>query len=237
MRLSTAAEPGVGEALAAQKIQEALAAWGALSCKPSLTGMYLGTTTDGTAGYVKGSAANQNIIVFRNTSWPYEDRNQVALTTLTFRKDIGEILDADIEVNGTLKLVATDPVPPSGFDLPTVLAHEIGHVFGLAHSSVQGATMFAKYTTGTTEQRTLKSDDEEGLCSVYPSDQTRNTAGGGIVATACDPEAQPDPGGNGGGCGCKVGERGSDGSSTMATVALASAAALYLGRRRKRGRA
>lgn len=214
-----------------QKIEAAFSSWSTLGCKPSITGSYLGTTTDSEAGYQKGSSDNQNIIVFRNGTWPYADRNQVALTTLTFRKDIGEILDADIEVNGTLKLVATDPVPSDGFDLPTVLAHEIGHVLGLAHSSVQGATMFARYTTGTIEQRTVKADDEEGLCSIYPSDQTRNTAGGGVVATTCDPNAQPDPGGTSSGCGCRVGQQ-TDASGASSVCMLALAGGLLLVRRR-----
>ena len=230
IRLSTDAEPAVGQALTVQKIEAAFSAWSTLGCQPSITAMYLGTTTDSEAGYQKGSTNNQNIIVFRNETWPYQDRNQVALTTLTFRKDIGEILDADIEVNGTLKLVATDPLPSDGFDLPTVLAHELGHVLGLAHSSVQGATMFARYTTGTIEQRTLKADDEEGLCSIYPSDQTRNTAAGGIVATACDPEAQPDPGGNPGGCGCRVGKSDLPGSVSFGACCVA--AGLLMVRRR-----
>src|SRR5690606_32553963 len=47
---------------------------------------------------------NANVIVFRDDGWPYfedptNERTTLALTTITYLRDTGEIVDADIEVN------------------------------------------------------------------------------------------------------------------------------------------
>ena len=83
---------------------------------------------------------NQNVIVFRDSNWPYSDpNNTLGLTTVTFNADNGEIYDADMEINASGKnLTITDPPPANGFDLLSVITHEAGHFLGLAHA--QSAT-------------------------------------------------------------------------------------------------
>ncbi|WP_293257821.1 matrixin family metalloprotease [Nannocystis sp.] len=54
--------------------------------------------------------------------------------------------------------------PPTGFDLTTVAAHEIGHALGLAHSSINGALMYAYYGGA---HRNLESDDISGIQAIY----------------------------------------------------------------------
>jgi Matrixin len=54
--------------------------------------------------------------------------------------------------------------PPTGIDLVTVAAHEIGHALGLAHSNVIGALMYAFYGGA---HRNLESDDVAGIQSIY----------------------------------------------------------------------
>src|SRR5262249_39390442 len=45
-------------------------------------------------------AGNANIIVYRDDAWPYEgSSNTLALTTVTYNLDTGEIYDADMELN------------------------------------------------------------------------------------------------------------------------------------------
>lgn len=55
-------------------------------------------------------------------------------------------------------------LPPSGFDLATVAAHELGHSLGLSHSNVQGSLMFPSYSG---PQRSLHQDDIAGIQSIY----------------------------------------------------------------------
>jgi len=139
------------------------------------------------------NSPNQNLIVFRDTSWPYSDpNNTLGLTTVTFNSETGEIYDADLEINASGKnLTTVDNPPENGFDLESVITHEAGHFLGLAHATDQKATMFASYKPGSTTLRTLTPDDVAGLCAIYPNSQQRvvaeTVAASGIaVAGPCD---------------------------------------------------
>ncbi|KAJ4719134.1 Metalloendoproteinase [Melia azedarach] len=54
---------------------------------------------------------------------------------------------------------------PGAYDLETVALHEIGHLLGLAHSSVQGAIMYPRITPGVTKG--LHRDDIQGIRALY----------------------------------------------------------------------
>jgi hypothetical protein len=206
--------------------------WSTLACpggKPSVVLNVNGTTRQTLIGFdnAKG-AVNENIVLFHDGSWPYGDLQQLALTTLTFQKTNGEIVDADLEVNSTRDLYFGGSLPPNGFDLETILKHEGGHILGLAHSDVADTTMFAIYTPGSTAQRDQKPDDTQGLCEVYPPSGTRSTASGSVAQGPCTaPPAD--------GCGCVTyGARsGTDGWARMLPFLLVVLARLRsYGRRR-----
>ncbi|XP_044952375.1 metalloendoproteinase 3-MMP-like [Hordeum vulgare subsp. vulgare] len=55
---------------------------------------------------------------------------------------------------------------PGAVDLESVAVHEIGHLLGLGHSSVQGAIMYPTIRTGT-RKVDLESDDVQGIQSLY----------------------------------------------------------------------
>ena len=114
-------------------------------------------------------------LIFRDRSWPHTSAMglgsavTLALTTVTYDVQKGDIYDADIEVNSVLPNAFTTSDAPGStdIDLLSVLTHEVGHFFGLAHSAEQ-ATMFPDYTKGTTGIRTLKPDDMAAICAAYP---------------------------------------------------------------------
>jgi hypothetical protein len=139
---------------------------------------------------------NQHVIIFHTDVWPYSDSNNtLGLTTVTFDPYTGEIYDADMEINATVSLAVSDPVPATGYDLESILTHEAGHFLGLAHSADIDATMYAQYEPGSVTKRTLTNDDLGGICSIYLPDATRaiETIDGGvavpsvIAAGPCDP--------------------------------------------------
>jgi MYXO-CTERM domain-containing protein len=133
---------------------------------------------------------NQHVIAFRDDHWPHSDSNNtLALTTVTFNPDTGEIFDADMEINShDQKLTVDGPVPPDGYDFESIVTHETGHFLGMAHSGDPHATMYAHYQPGSIAMRNLTSDDVTGICSVYPPNGTRTTSSGNaIVEGACDP--------------------------------------------------
>lgn len=196
-------------------VNTAFAAWTAKNtvCTPGVRGIELTPTATSTVGFDPKLGTNENVIVFRDQAWPYNDAgNPLALTTVTFNADSGEILDADIEVNSADQAVTGgEPLPATGYDLQSIITHEVGHLLGLAHSRVDGATMEARYDRGQTGLRSLEVDDQKGICDVYPSTETRTTNKPGqplatIIAGQCDTtSAAPTPKYDDKGCSCSEG--------------------------------
>ncbi|MCL2726265.1 MAG: M10 family metallopeptidase domain-containing protein [Polyangiaceae bacterium] len=179
-------------------IDKSFATWSNVTCPASgenvgIDASNLGPVDCNTIGYNK-NGPNQNLIVFYDANWPYNDpNNTLGLTTVTFNTETGEIYDADMEINNTGGNVTTsDVVPPTGYDLQSIVTHEAGHFFGLAHSPDPSATMYPSYKEGSSSLRTLAADDIAGICEIYPNVDERSVAGsfcasGFSAAGACDP--------------------------------------------------
>ena len=183
---------------------------------PSISATDLGIATCTSADYSQTSG-NANMIFFRDTDWPHPDGDStLALTTVSFDVDTGEIYDADIELNTLEHKITTDGRGP--FDLQGILTHEAGHFFGLAHT--QPANTDAVMSIGS-EKRALALDDTCGICAIYDPART----------ATCDPAPrhgvaecarQPEVAKSTHGCHCKVGlSTGSDaGTGVVGALAL-----------------
>ncbi len=113
----------------------------------------------------------ENRIVWHEDEWPEElGGGTLAVTTTLYRVSTGQILDADIDVNG-VGFFWTDTTEPgvADTDVQNTMTHELGHVLGLAHAIDPEATMYAESAPGDLEKRSLAPDDVEGLCHVYPA--------------------------------------------------------------------
>lgn len=201
--INQSASADVPYATAQTIIDQAFARWTNATCAgtgaaPGIAASDYGPSTCAEVRYNKDSA-NQNLIVFRDTTWPYSDpNNTLGLTTVTFDATTGEIFDADMELNATAgNLSTTEQVPANGYDLASVVTHEAGHFFGLAHAQSPTSTMYASYKPGTTALRTLSADDVAGICEIYPSTTSRvvsrppsgsadATATSSLTADTCD---------------------------------------------------
>jgi hypothetical protein len=155
----------------------AFSTWNEISCPGGAPSAYAydvgplswvpdGGTCSSTLGQC--SPLSQNVIVFDDDVWPYDDlASTLALTTVTYGVVDGAIFQAYTEVNTTPPhLITTQEPPASGaYDLQAILTHEAGHFLGLAHAADTSAVMYAYYLPGRIQ---LTDDDKAGFCAIYP---------------------------------------------------------------------
>jgi hypothetical protein len=231
--------PALSEALA-----RAFSSWTSsnATCTPGITGIELAPVNDPViASYTKGQPGH-NVFGVVQGPWPHPgSEDSLALTTLTFDANNGEIFDVDMEIREDEKWSFSEVPPPDGIDLLAAMTHEVGHVLGFAHSSNSDAVMNPVYEPGSTKQRKLAPDDVALICAVYEDRETRTVLDARVAATPCD--LAPSSGAGGSTCGapllthgCGVGRVGSTSESfgagwlvvvggAFATAALARRAA------------
>lgn len=229
--------------------EEAFSSWQEVDCgggkKPSLKFSNYGAVSCDKHEYNQGKVdsagkvtepaqGNANILVFRDQKWPYEGTaNTLALTTLTFNVESGEIYDADMEINGVKgEVTVTTSDSDVKVDLLSVLTHEAGHFIGIAHSSDSSATMFATYTPGTLDLRSLTADDANAVCSIYPPTRANlptcdPTPRHGYLTECASPLETVDA------CGCRVPGGGSSAPLGLPAAASLALGALFIARRRR----
>jgi len=135
----------------------AIKAWGIISA----------SSTTSTA--VRGSAP---AIIMLNTNGNVCTGSCLAATLTGYYHQEGSayyIDDADIYTNQRYDYTSSrEPDGCSGeYDIDGIMTHEVGHVIGLGHSSVAGATMYPSVSACNFGNRTLSSDDTAGKNALY----------------------------------------------------------------------
>lgn len=89
--------------------------------------------------------------------------------TLTGYYTGSTIYDADVYTNTKIAMYSSrEPDGCSGeYDIDGIMTHEVGHVIGLGHSSVAGATMYPSVSACNTGPRSLEADDLAGKNDLY----------------------------------------------------------------------
>lgn len=153
--------------------KKAFDAWTTAACPgggtPHIRVNYMGPVSCDEHEYNQDKAlGNANIIIFRDDEWRHLGADStLALTTVTYNKENGEIYDADIEVNSATVPITISDVDVK-FDLQSIATHEAGHFLGLSHSEDMSATMTSQYMEGSVHLRDLEDDDKAAICAVYP---------------------------------------------------------------------
>ncbi|MGH7284835.1 MAG: matrixin family metalloprotease [Polyangiaceae bacterium] len=116
-----------------------------------------------------------NAVIWHDDVWPselvVEKLGQVVISTYA----MGNYEDVDIHMNGADYTWSLDGAGDT-VDARGVYTHELGHALGLGHTSDTTATMYAA-DPGSESWRSLESDDDDGVCALYP---------GGTGAPGCD---------------------------------------------------
>ncbi len=229
--------PGAEDAVIA-----AAAAWSGRGGAPSLAVSQVDAD-------LKPGLDGKNGVFFVESGFPPVG-DALAVTVLSFDADTGEVLDADILLNGNYRLgIVTAPVATGNADLTVapaatsapvaadapydvrrVLAHEMGHALALSdelHDT--SALMYPYIPRGVSLSLSPASDDVAGLATLYE-------AGNGAAAGAAAASASTDRSTAGSATGCSVATgpsapRGSP-AMTLASLLAIAVAAVVRGRRR-----
>jgi hypothetical protein len=78
------------------------------------------------------------------------------------------IYDADVYTNQAYQYYSSGETGCSGeYDINSIMTHEVGHVIGIGHSNVSGATMYPSISACNTAPRSLASDDIAARDNLY----------------------------------------------------------------------
>jgi len=137
--------------------------------EPSCSG--LSTAYGGTTSMRPGTYEGESVIGWVESSWRHSSS---AIGVTGTRYTSSTIVEADMEMNGRDFVWTTDPGSGNRVNVYSIALHEGGHYMGLGHSSTSSAAMYYAYSGGVS---VLGSDDEAGICALYP--------GGGGAPTDC----------------------------------------------------
>jgi hypothetical protein len=143
-------------------VVKAASAW--QSAAPGLPALVVRRGDSEHVGYRSGGH-NRNVVRFE-ANGEARAHGALAITVLTYDSETGEILDADIVLNGIHPFSAEGAA--QAFDLQNVLTHELGHFLGLGEDTDDlHATMYAYSEVGETTKRVLDEEDIARIMALY----------------------------------------------------------------------
>lgn len=161
MRLDPASFEGLDPEAVRSAVQIAMSRWNEVD--RSALNFSLGADAPG-ANYNGGD----HVIYYdadNSSGWFNGGSMTVAVTPIIYNTGDGKIIDIDVLFNGRRWNFDTQS-GTTAFDIQDVLTHELGHVAGLDHSPVHGASMWPYVSPGQWLHRSLTPDDQSGAVAV-----------------------------------------------------------------------
>jgi len=179
--LNNAGSPDLGGFDATEvEVRRGMDDWTRVSCT-NLTTEYRGST-----GSVPGSYEGRSTIGWIESGWSHGS-GAIGVTGPRWGRNI---IEADMSMNGVNYTWITGSGRGGNVNTYSIVLHEGGHYYGLGHSDERSATMYFAYQGGID---TLGSDDQNGICALYPGSGTDCTttgcpSGQMCVSGACEAE-------------------------------------------------
>lgn len=190
----------LGEATTAMEVQRGMLDWTLVSCT-SLEASYGGTIATRPRPY-----DGTSVIGWVESGWAY-DAGAIGVTQPQWStRGIGE---ADMEMNGVNFRWITGSGTGTAVNAYSIILHEGGHYYGLGHSTTPSATMYYAYSGGIDA---LGTDDQNGICALYPGTGADCTTTGCPSGQVCEGGTCVAATGDGGTCSpCADGSACTDG--------------------------
>ena len=176
---ASSAPSTIGGDAAIAALDAGLASWAAPVCTRWRS------TNGGATSVARGNANDRvNTFLWISSAWPAElgPVNSVIGVTTPVWTSGGYFIDADIQFNNVGFTWSTDGRART-VDTQSIATHEEGHFLGLDHSAQASAVMYASYSGGI--KRTLTTDDQAGVCTIYPSGMGTPDAGTVVPEDPC----------------------------------------------------
>lgn len=145
----------------------------AITSNSAWNGSGTGTRVNATVGSVAGFTLGDRIVML-NFADPVRACNGscLAATFTGYYENRGDgtvrIYDADIVTNRRTDFATLgEACSGSEFYMEGIMVHEVGHVLGLGHSNVSGATMFPSVSACNNTPATTEADDNAAIQDLY----------------------------------------------------------------------
>jgi hypothetical protein len=164
-------------------LQRSFDTWNDVDCAQVRT-IFGGRTSSRQVGTRQGLPDFQNTMLFYREGWPHPPLVQ-GLTSVTYDSR-GQIVDADIELNGqSYRLgIVEDPELDRGIlDIENTMTHEVGHMLGLDHSMFEnflgndtsGCAGSAQGTSGGIDCAAIRPDQTTMFATARPGETFKRT--------------------------------------------------------------
>lgn len=159
-------------------VRQGMDDWTRVSCSA------LHTSFEGSSSGIPFGSGGANVVGWIESGW-IDSPSAIGITGPSWGSS-GAIINAQMAMNGVNFTWTTDPGSGSRVNAYSITLHEAGHYYGLGHSSDGSAAMYYAYSGGVSS---IGSDDQTGICALYPG------GGGGTTPDdggTTDPPPAPD---------------------------------------------